>query len=104
MKAYSRIYLVEDGFGQRASASCEESCDTIQISGLQNSGEENQYFESDAYHLEEWCRVNEFKYKCIEKEYDFDQLWIEQYYAQRLCMARFNVLYTTLDFKFKNKK
>ena len=77
MKVYSRIYLVEDGFGQRASASCEESCDTIQISGLQNSGEENQYFESDAYHLEEWCRVNEFKYKCIEKEYDFDQLCIE---------------------------
>tara|TARA_R110002012_G_scaffold200688_1_gene369714 strand:- start:1285 stop:1608 length:324 start_codon:yes stop_codon:yes gene_type:complete len=77
MKVYSRIYLVEDGFGQRTSASCEEGCDTIQICGLRNSGEEKQYFESDAYHLEEWCRVNGFKYKCIEKEYDFDQLWNE---------------------------
>ena len=26
--------------------------DTIQICGLQNSGKETQYFESDAYHLE----------------------------------------------------
>lgn len=51
MKVYSRIYLVEDGFGQRASASCEEGCDTIQICGLQNNGEEIQYFESEAYRL-----------------------------------------------------
>ena len=77
MKVYSKIYLVQDGFGQRAFASCEDSSDTIQICGLQNSGEETQHFESDAYHLKEWCEGNGFKYKCIEKEYDFDKLWNE---------------------------
>ncbi len=74
MKVTSKIYLVEDGFGQRCFASCEDSSDKIQISGLQNEGEEMKYFESDAYHLKAWCETHKFSYKCIDKEYDFDQL------------------------------
>lgn len=77
MKVNSIIYLVKDGFGQKSFASCEDSSDTIQICGLQNTGEESLYFESDAYHLSEWCGINGLQYKCIEKEYDFDQLWKE---------------------------
>jgi hypothetical protein len=76
MEVYSTIYLVEDGFGKKAFASSEDAFGTIQIVGLQNSGEKNVYFESDGYHLEEWCRINNFKYKCVIKKYDFDQLWI----------------------------
>lgn len=81
MKVCSIIYLVEDGFGQKAFASCEESSDIIQINGfelgLQSGSKKTVYFESEAYHLEEWCRRNDLKYKCVEKIYDFDQLWNE---------------------------
>ena len=73
MKVYTRIYLVEDWFDQRAFATCEESGDKIQICGLKDSGGNPCYFEAEAYHLEEWCITEGFTYKCIEKEYDFDQ-------------------------------
>lgn len=69
------IYLVEDGFGQKASAVCEDNSDNIQIMGIQNSGEEKLYFEASAYHLQDWCENNGLKYRFITKKYDFDQLW-----------------------------
>lgn len=75
MKIYSIIYLVQDGLGQRAFAVCEDSSDTIQICGLQNEVDENVYFESDAYYLEDWCNGHGFEYKCVEKTYDFGKLW-----------------------------
>jgi len=77
MKVYSVIYLVQDSFGKKMYASCEEGCDIIQISGLKDSNKENKYFEAEGYQLEKWCKDNGFKYKKIEKEYDFDQLWNE---------------------------
>lgn len=75
MKVYSRIYLVKDGAGNISAASCEDDCDIIQICGLQNKALEDIIFESDAYHLKEWCRDYGFEYKCIKKEYDFDELF-----------------------------
>lgn len=75
MKVNCRIYLVEDEYGKRACATCEDTSDTIHIFGLLNNTGETPYFESEAYHLEDWCIANGFKYKCIEKEFDFDELW-----------------------------
>lgn len=77
MEVEVKIYLVKDGFGQEAYASCEDSSSIIQICGMQNSGEEQQYFESEAYHLAGWCEVNGFEYKCITRKYDSDSLWLE---------------------------
>jgi len=78
MKVYSKIYLVSDPFGTKEYATCQESSDIIQINSLKNSLGENKFFESDAYHLEDWCIENGFEYKCINKEYDFDELWKDQ--------------------------
>ena len=69
------IYLVRDGFGQETYACCEDGSNIIQIYGMQNSGEETRYFESEAYHLEGWCEVNSFEYKEIKKTYTFEELW-----------------------------
>jgi hypothetical protein len=98
MKVQSIIYLVEDAFGQRSFASCEDSCDTIQICGMQNSEGENKTFESDAYHLQEWCRVNGFKYKCILKEYDFNELWDQKKQRNDNQMKYLKLLFVVLLF------
>lgn len=78
MKVYSRIYMVEDHFGTRRFASCEEPADIIQMTGLENREGKKVYFESEAYHLENWCEENDLKYKVVEKVYDFDELWDEE--------------------------
>lgn len=75
MKVHTRIYLVKDNFGNKASASCEDSSDTIQISGLKKANGEPSYFESDAYHLESYCKSDGLEYKVIEDIHDFDKLW-----------------------------
>jgi len=75
MKVYSRIYLVKDKFGNTASATCEDSCDTIQIGGLKDKDGQPSYFESDAYHLPQHCKDDGLEYKLIEDIHDFDTLW-----------------------------
>jgi len=77
MKVHNRIYLVKDKFGNKASASCEEGCDTIQICGLKKANGENYYFESEAYHLSNDCQNEENGLECkmIEDVHDFDKLW-----------------------------
>ncbi len=77
MKVYSRIYLVKDKFGNKASASCEESFDTIQIGGLTKENGEPSYFESDAYHLASHCVKDGLEMKVVENIQDFDELWNE---------------------------
>lgn len=75
MKVRSRIYLVKDNFGNKASATCEESCDTIRICGLKKGNGEPSYFESDAYHLASHCVEDGLEMKVIEDIHDFDKLW-----------------------------
>ena len=75
MKVYIKIYLVKDSFGNKYSATCEDSSDTIQICGMKNKNNEDCYFESDAYHLYSWCEDNDIEFKEIDKELDFDVLW-----------------------------
>ena len=54
MKVHVRIYLVQDGFGNIDYATCGESCDTIQIYGMQNSGEEMLYLKIGFLFLAIW--------------------------------------------------
>ncbi len=76
-KVYCNIYLVKDTHGNECSATCEEGSDIIQVCGIHDSDNKRQYFESDAYHLEYWCKEHGFEYKKIEKVFDFDTLWEE---------------------------
>lgn len=76
MSVYSKIYLVKDSFGQKAWASCEDEDDKIFL-GVNDKYNKKRIFYSEAYELAEWCKSYEFEYKCIEKEYDFDELWNE---------------------------
>ena len=68
MKAKPIIYKASDSFGNEDWAVVSDSSDCIQICGLKDCYGENTYFESDAYHLEEFCRQNGFTYQRKEIE------------------------------------
>ena len=74
---HSRIYMVKDNFGNQDYAACGESCDVIQIQGLKREDGTTPYFESDAYHLANWCESHGFQYRCILRKESFDELWEE---------------------------
>ncbi len=73
MKATALIYIVEDMHGNQGWAVVAEACDSIQISGMKDSENKPQWFESDAYHLSTWCGEHGFNIWCSEKEYDIEQ-------------------------------
>ncbi len=70
-----KIYLIKDSHGNEVSATCQDSCDTIQINGISNKGGESIFFESEAYHLKEWCEDFELEYKCVDMTYAFGDIW-----------------------------
>ena len=74
-KVYVRIYLVKDSFGNKASATCVEGGDKIQICGLKDKDGEDIYFESEAYHLQPFVEDEGLQYKMIEDIHSFDELW-----------------------------
>jgi len=74
-KVYSKIYLFTDSHGNKTSATCEDSCDTVQVCGMKNKEGKDTYFESDAYHLDSFARDNDIQMKIITREEDFDTLW-----------------------------
>jgi hypothetical protein len=75
MKIPTHIHMVKDGFGNKAYAVAEDGYTILQIQGVKNAKEENLYFESDAHHLEGWCKLQGLEYKCVEYTHDFDKLW-----------------------------
>lgn len=75
MKVTTKIYLAQDSHGNRASATCEDSCDSVQLCGLKDTSGKSLYFESDAYHVPKFCEDNCIELKIIEREENFDDLW-----------------------------
>ena len=75
MTVHAHIYLVKDSHKNICTATCEETCTIINISGIKDENYNNLFFESDAYHLEKWCKKHNLQYKYVEKQYDFDELW-----------------------------
>ncbi len=69
------IYLTKDSHGNTSVATCEESCDTVQICGMLNKAGEKQYFESEAYHLRSFCKENDIELRIIDRKEYFDTLW-----------------------------
>ena len=64
-----------DSQGNKACATVEESCDTAQVCGLVGKDGKPVHFESDAYHIDTFCRDNDIKLSIISREEDFDVLW-----------------------------
>lgn len=71
----SRIYLVIDTKGNKTYACCEDSSNSIQISGMVSAEGKDLYFESNAYHLSTWCDENGIELRVIERKESFDELW-----------------------------
>ena len=78
MKVKTRIYLLKDSHGKKASVTVQEGCDIAQICGMKNKEGKLVYFESDAYHISTFCHENDIELKVIERSEDFDSLWNEQ--------------------------
>lgn len=72
MEVLSIIYLVEDSFGNEDYAVCGCSSETIQICGMKDKAGGELYFESDAYHLINWCTENDLKFKYVEKVHELN--------------------------------
>jgi azurin len=77
MEVTTRIYLMKDSQGNKASVTVEEDCNMAQICGMKNKENESIYFESDAYHIHSFCKHNDIELKVIGRKYDFDTLWNE---------------------------
>lgn len=77
MEITSRIYLVKDSHGNRAYAVAEDGSNTVQVCGMKNKENKDIYFESEAYHLHQFCRDNDIEIKTINRVEDFDTLWNE---------------------------
>ncbi len=75
MKVYCRIYLLKDTHGNKAFGVVEESCDSVQICGMHDVDSQPLYFESDAYHLDGWCKTHNIELKIVDYTEDFDELW-----------------------------
>lgn len=63
------VYAVWDGHDNFDSAVVDESCETIQITGMKSKNGDSLHFESDAYHLENWCNENNLEYQKHESSY-----------------------------------
>ncbi len=74
-KVTTKIYLMIDSHGNKASVTVEESCDNAQVCGMLNKEGEKVYFESDAYHIPTFCNDNDIQLKVIDRSEDFDSLW-----------------------------
>ena len=62
------IYVVADSHGNKDAVVANEPADTVQICGMRSKLGNPVHFESDAYHLEEWCKDEEFSYEAIKMD------------------------------------
>lgn len=66
---------MKDSHGNKTSVTVEEGSDTAQVCGMLNKDGEKVYFESEAYHIYNFCDENNIELKIIEQKFDFDTLW-----------------------------
>ena len=73
MKVNYIIYLVRDSHGNEDSDVVREEGLDVHITGMQTLvGKEEIYFDDESYHLEDWCLVNGFKFRKIEREIEWE--------------------------------
>lgn len=73
-KIYITFYalVVEDSHGNWDTAICDDMSDSVHICGMKDSKGIPICFESDAYHLGNWCAEYGLKYKCEEGQYEIE--------------------------------
>lgn len=74
-KVTTKIYLMKDSQGNETYAVAEDGSNTVQACGMKNKENKDVYFESEAYHLDSFCRDNDIELKVMVREEDFDKLW-----------------------------
>jgi len=67
------VFGVQDTHGRTDYAVVSEPADSIQICGMYTAEGTACYFESEAYHLEDWCNTNGFEFirKDVQVEMTF---------------------------------
>ena len=65
MKLEYQIYVVTDDFGNKnAVVACDES-ERLMVSGMKNPDGESVHFDSEVYHIKNWCEDNGLEYREI---------------------------------------
>lgn len=66
-----KIYVVKDSFKNIWSIVTDEDYNDVQICGMVRDDGEKLYFESEAYHIEQWCRENKLDLRVFHKSERF---------------------------------
>ena len=72
MKVNWVIYLVRDSHGHEDYNVVNEGCCDIQVCGMKTKKGREVYFESEGYNLADWCEENDFEYRKIEREKNWE--------------------------------
>ena len=76
MKVRTTIFLLKDSFGTIDSVTVEDTtCNASTSCELRNEKGERTCFDSEAFHLQNFCEENQIELKIIKREEDFDTLW-----------------------------
>jgi hypothetical protein len=62
-----KIYVVKDSFKNTWSIVTDEYGNDVQICGMVRDDGEKLYFESEAHHIEQWCRENKLDLRVFHK-------------------------------------
>jgi len=75
MEVKSKIYMMVDAYDNKAVAVSEDSTDSVCVHGLHGRNKELLHFESDAYHLPQWCSEHNIELRVITRKETWDHLW-----------------------------
>jgi len=67
MRLDYKIYVIEDTHGNKCGIATTDSSDIVMVYNIYDESKKILHFESDAYHLENWCKENRLIYKEIDK-------------------------------------
>lgn len=56
------VYGVMDSHGNMWAGVSPEPADDVQVCGMKDKEGKDLHFESEAYHLQDWCKKNGLKY------------------------------------------
>jgi hypothetical protein len=62
-----QIYVVKDSFKNTCAVVTDEPSNDVQVCGMKNKESESLYFESEAHHIEQWCRENKLDLRVFHR-------------------------------------
>lgn len=70
------LYLMKDSANNKTSAVCDDPNHPVVVSGLVDGEGNDVTFDGANSGIAKWCEDNSIEFKVIEKENDFDLLWV----------------------------